>query len=149
METVRSKSMIAVRQGVYVVYVHTAESPSDEEWDLAMRFYEAADVSRLKTLVYTDGAAPNAAQRGRLNAALGGHKLLMALLTPSVFARAAGTAISWFNPNVRVFGPGDFDAALRHLAASPEEGATLSGLVEKHKAELGISFSAAERPAPP
>jgi hypothetical protein len=136
--------MIATRHGSYVVYVHTEESPSDEDWDLALRFYEAADASRLRTLVYTDGAAPNAAQRSRLNTVLGSNKQQpSAVLTPSLLARTAATAIGWFNPNFRVFGPRDFDAAFLHLMATPDERRALRALVEKLMAELEIGPAAA------
>ena len=74
--------MIATRTGGVIVYVHTADAPSDVEWDLAMGYFEAADLKHLRVLVYTDGAAPNASQRARLNGLLGSNKLPMAVLTP-------------------------------------------------------------------
>jgi len=130
--------MIATRSDAVIVYVHTAEAPSDVEWDLAMRFFEAADLKYLRVLVYTDGAAPNASQRARLNGLLGSNKLPMAVLTPSVLARAAGTAISWFNPNLRIFGPDDYEAAFKHLGASADERSALRALVERFKGDLGV-----------
>jgi hypothetical protein len=141
-KTVRGKSMVATRHGSLVIYVHTAEAPNDDEWDRALRFFESKDPG-LRALVYTEGAAPNAAQRARLNAALGGNKVAIAVLTPSVVARAAGTAIGWFNPNLRVFGPTDFDLALKHIRATPQEGAELRALIEKLKDELGLPRSVA------
>lgn len=148
LETVRSHSMIATRTGAVIVYVHTADAPSDVEWDQAMRFFEAPDLRHLRVLVYTDGAAPNVSQRARLNGLLGSNKLPMAVLTPSVLARAAGTAISWFNPNLRVYGPDDYEAAFKQLNASADERTALRTLVERFKAELGVRRAVAGQARP-
>ena len=103
--------------GDVLVFVHTNDAPSDPEWEKALELLRnRASSSGLRTLVYTAGGAPNAAQRARLNAVIGATKPPIAVLTSSPIARAAGTAISWFNPMFKVFGPDDVDNALDHLA---------------------------------
>ena len=89
-----SKSFLARRVRNVIIYVHTADTPSDVEWDTVLSFYNNAnDEQQLRTLVYTEGAAPNASQRARLNDCLGARRVRIAVLTPSALARAAGTAV--------------------------------------------------------
>src|SRR5687767_3375736 len=97
MQTIRSDTMVVGFVGRYVVFVHGKAAPGDDEWEQSLSFYrEAPDARQVRALVYTEGGAPNAAQRAKLNAVLGGRKLPIAVLTTSSIARAAGTAISWF-----------------------------------------------------
>ena len=115
-KTIRSRTMLSRETGECLVYVHTIESPSDSEWDAALELLRARnDMGSVRVLVYTAGGAPNAAQRARLNHVLEKTKPPISVLTASTFARAAGTAISWFNPMFKIFGPDDFDPALDHL----------------------------------
>src|SRR5688572_28283346 len=72
MRCMGSKSFAARRVHNVILYVHTAAPATDDDWDGVLGYYEnARDVKELRTLVYTDGAAPNASQRARLNAVLG------------------------------------------------------------------------------
>ncbi len=117
-KTTVSTSMAAKAVGNYCVFVHTDASPTDEQWNQALQFYrDVADLGALRTLVFTEGAAPNAAQRARLKAVTRGAKMPIAVLTSSAIARGAGVAIGWFNPLFRVFAPDEIDRALDHLDA--------------------------------
>jgi hypothetical protein len=70
----------------------------------------------MRILVYTAGGSPNTAQRARRNALLGDRNIPQAVVTASALARAAGTAISWFQPTFRLFAPDQLEKALDHLA---------------------------------
>lgn len=134
-----SKSFAARRVHNVILYVHTAAPPTEDDWDGVLGYYqEALDVKDLRTLVYTDGAAPNASQRARLNAVLGARRVRIAVLTPSALARAAGTAIGWFRPEVRVFGATDFGKAMEHLSVAGEAAADVGRVLDELKAELGV-----------
>lgn len=139
MRRMGSKSFAARRVHNVILYVHTAAPATDDDWDGVLGYYEnARDVKDLRTLVYTDGAAPNASQRARLNAVLGARRVRIAVLTPSALARAAGTAMGWFRPEVRVFGATDFAKAMEHLSLTGEVAVEIGRALDELKAELGI-----------
>jgi hypothetical protein len=134
-----SKSFLARRVRNVTIYVHTAGTPSDAEWDTVLSFYDNAnDEQQLRTLVYTAGAAPNAAQRARLNDALGARRVRIAVLTPSSLARAAGTAVGWFRPEVRAFGASDESRAIAHLGIGEEIARDVLKALGEMKRELGL-----------
>jgi len=113
----------------YGVIVQGSNAPTDVEWDEVLAFYQtmlAAD--RLRVLVYTEGAAPNASQRGKLQDQLGKKKMIFAVITPSAWARAVGTAVSWFVPNVAMFHPNELEKALDHLGVAAQ---TRAGIRER------------------
>jgi hypothetical protein len=109
------------------------------EWERVLSFYDEPEVARdPRTLVYTQGAAPNAAQRARLNEKLGKRRVRIAVLTPSALARAAGTAVHWFRPEVRIFRPSETDAAIKHLEVTPDVAFELSSALREMKHEMGV-----------
>ena len=75
----------------------------------------------LRVLVHSEGGAPNARQRAVLNEVLAGIKPRVAVLTPSATARAVGVALSWFNPDFRVFASDELGGAFDHLDANQGE----------------------------
>jgi hypothetical protein len=132
-------SFAARRVHNVIVYVHTAAPPTEDDWDGVLGYYQdALDEKELRTLVYTDGAAPSASQRARLNAVLGPRRVRIAVLTPSALARAAGTAIGWFRPEVRVFGATDLGKAMEHLSVAGDVAAEVGRALDQLKQELGI-----------
>jgi len=106
-----------------LVFVHATEPPTDSEWEALLDLFRLAaqEGGRLRTLVYTEGGAPNARQRAHLNEVLAGLKPRVAILTPSAAARAVGVAISWFNPDLRVFAGDELSRALDHLDVNQGE----------------------------
>jgi hypothetical protein len=123
--------------GRFIVFVHGIENPSDEDWNGAMRLLGGLlEHPNPGCLVFTLGAAPNAAQRARLKQVTGDRTLRIALLTPSSTARTVGVAIRWFNPEFRAFEPNALDAALDHLGASADERRRVRQLLGELKGEL-------------
>ena len=126
-----------------MVFVHGDIAPSVEEWDACTAAFHAhPDLQRVCILVYTEGAAPNAKQRAQLNEALQNAKPRIAILTPSSFARAAATALSWFNPRMRVFEPAAIESAFDHLDANADERFQLRVLLRELQYELRRASSA-------
>ena len=108
--------------GEFLVFVHASEAPSDAEWEELLSLFRAAsEEGRLRVLVYTEGGAPNARQRALLNEILAGLKPRVAVLTTSAAARAVGVAISWFNPDLRVFAGDELGRGLDHLDVNQGE----------------------------
>lgn len=131
----RSLAMRAV--GNYVVFVHGTLAPSQAEWNLVLDLYRNhPNLGAARTLVYTEGAAPSAAQRAELAAALGKVKMPCAVMTSSTISRAAGTALGWLNPGIRVFAATDYDGAFDHLGATGNDRRTLRDTVEELRREL-------------
>lgn len=134
--TVRAATFRARAIRSYRIFVHRSLAPQDDEWEKVLDLFRDQDVKNIRTLVYTDGGAPNAAQRRRLMAVFGEAKPRIAILTSSAIARAAGTALSWFNPQFRIFGPEDLDGAFHHLGASADDRVVLKKNLMELRAEL-------------
>src|SRR5688572_20883798 len=88
------KSVVWRVVGNVFVCVHTADAPTDAEWEQVLTGLRAPMQSNGGILVFTEGGAPNARQRARLNEALAGRKLPVSVITPSSIARAVATAIT-------------------------------------------------------
>jgi len=134
---IRTKSAVVQSVGKYFVFVHSNEDPSDREWDQLIQVYrKASDPKDIRSLVFTEGGSPNARQRVSLNQLFGATKPVIALITASALARAAGTAISWFNPRVRMFSPEEVERALDHLGATQAERPELVSALKELRAAL-------------
>lgn len=136
-ETASVKVRIA---GPCLVFVHGPVAPTDAEWDRAMDLWARIGTARVRALVFTEGGAPNAAQRAKLAKISGDRKPPISVLTESALARAAGTAISWFNAELRVFPPTDVERALDHLSLSgTDREKALATLTELRARRVGTS----------
>jgi hypothetical protein len=127
------------QHGRFNVAVHSDAPPPDDEWDKVLELYR--NQRSLRVLVYTQNGAPTAAQRVRLNAVLKGREFVVAVLTSSPLARAAGAALRWFRPEIRIFNPSELEAALDYLGATATERAELPRLLDELKARLGLATS--------
>lgn len=117
--------------------VHSNEAPTDDDWDAHLKAVKAAaDLQRI--VVFTHGGAPNATQRAELNDVLRNVPVPIAILTPSLLARGAGTALRWFNPRMRIFDPDDVERAFDHIGAPKEL-----------RRELGMELGALKREVTP
>jgi len=110
-----------------VVSVHTKKDPTREEWEtllVALKEAEArkaGDLSRVLTLILGDGGSPDTLMRDALSRLLKGRPLKMAVVTDSVVARGAVTAIGWFNPQVRAFATSKGASVFEYLGMSDDE----------------------------
>ncbi|NUP09682.1 MAG: hypothetical protein HOW73_26860 [Polyangiaceae bacterium] len=120
--------------GDTVAMVHTADAPSDTEWDAMLAFLRTHWPARV--LVFTEGGGPTTLQRGRLNDALGKDVMSTAVVTSSAVVRGIVTALSWFNPGIKTFSPDGAAAALRYLGVPAEERHELMRRVSKMSSEL-------------
>ncbi|MFT3766112.1 MAG: hypothetical protein QM820_11440 [Minicystis sp.] len=109
-----------VTEGGLMIIVHPNKSPTDLEWDRYFEELVKHDPERLRSLVFTDGGAPNTPQRKRVNDWLRGRASICAVVTTNTFVRGVVTAFSWFNPKINAFAPGATDSAMHYLGI-PEE----------------------------
>ncbi|MEZ4307331.1 MAG: hypothetical protein R3F14_04710 [Polyangiaceae bacterium] len=84
--------------------------PTDAEWHTYVEAVKAEehrglDLTEMRTLVITDGGGPNAAQRKMVNDVLRGRTTRVATVSGSPFFRGIVTALTWFNPEMRLYSP--------------------------------------------
>lgn len=125
-----------------ILTMNTDQAPSSTEWNeyvTALRAYTSAnpDLSRARNIVFTDGGAPNSAQRKELNDILKGRHVMVAVISNSTIVRGVVTAFAWFNPDARVFAPDATASAYAYLQLSDAE----VELVEKQAKKLRAEFS--------
>jgi hypothetical protein len=104
--------MITRVVGHIAISVHTADAPTAAEWQDCMRRMREVPLARLAILVFSDGGHPDVNQRATLQEIFAVHKSRVAVVLTGALARHALTAISWFNPLIRPFRPGQAAAAL-------------------------------------
>jgi hypothetical protein len=137
---------LSQRSGNFVVVAHGSLAPSAAEWNELLDIYRAHPrLSDMRTLVFTEGGAPNAAQRADLRAVFGSTDVPIAVITDSIVARAAGTAISWLNPSLRMFAPRDLDKGFDHIRATTADRRTLRAIADELRLALGVSTSVVPR----
>lgn len=137
------------------VTVHGTLDPSDEEWQSYLDDLRSLpNVADIVVLVYSEGGGPKALHRAALERALaeaGKPKVRVALVSANRVMRGIGTAISWFNPHLRVFAPSKLDAALGYLELEPDGAADarrrLCDLGTSLKIDVGAVLSELDRAA--
>jgi hypothetical protein len=107
-------NMVSAAFGPLGVALHNASSPTDSEWADWMRIVYAIPVAELRILVFTDGGAPTTLQRGQFTDHLAGRAVPISVVSSSRLARGVATAISWFNPQIKVYPPAEIQQAFAH-----------------------------------
>lgn len=120
------KNMAFQKVGDYIVLVHNAMAPTDEEWDEWMQHYTYESI-----LIITDGGAPTASQRKRLKTRVDELRASpgyvpnkkepkVATVTASSFVRGVLTALRWFYHDAyAAFPPDHINQALTYLDVPP------------------------------
>jgi hypothetical protein len=131
-------NMACTMVGDLGIAVHSAEAPTDAEWHVLLEMMRHADLNRFRGLTFTDGGAPNTAQRRRLTALVGGRPLHAAVVTGSPVVRGVVTALRWSIPEMKTFPPDRLFEALAYLRVSPTELKAVKATVRHLRAELGV-----------
>jgi hypothetical protein len=127
------------RMARLVVTVHTAEVPSDEDWNAYMAQVDAyLPLQDQRVLVVSAGGGPNGKQRKMMIDALNGARVPVAIITNSLVMRGAGIAVSWFNPSLKVLGPEDLDAAVEYLGLTTWERVESARTLKELEKGLGL-----------
>jgi len=134
-------SMAYALVGRLSVNVYAPSSPTDEEWDVYLK-YRVTHMDRIDAvLVYTQGGASTIPQRERLNRLP--RRILGApgaVVTSSVYVRAMYKARVETHTIWKVFSETEWDAAFRHLSVRQEERSTVLSLVTKLGVDLGLAM---------
>ncbi len=124
-----------IQGGVLFVVLQDKERASDAEWAALMVDFGAAGrrkgFGRVYGMVVSDGGAPTVTQRANLRETLGGSSFTGSVLSKSVLVRGAVTAMSWFNPGLKVFGPDRYAEWLKSVPLQQEELGVLKETVAK------------------
>jgi len=126
-----------VADGGLMLLVHTSRPPNDAEWGAYYAELVKQDPRRLKSLAFTDGGAPNGAQRKQVNDFLAGQSSRACVVTASAMVRGVVSALSWFNAQMKAFSPQDVDAALRYLGVLEDEMASVRVEIQLLRVKLG------------
>ncbi len=152
--TSRSLTFEVLQDLALVVSYQPAANPSDVEWD---RYISAADAlvettGEIRLLAVTEGGHPTRSQVQRFNAekgeseANGGYGARpprVAIVSSSAALRFVASVMSFANPRIRCFSPAELDAAYRYLGLEPDSQARVAAAVERLRAQISSSTSAA------
>lgn len=97
-----------------IVMLHGASAPPASGWRDYLREIRDKDLTRLGLLVFTNGGAPDPAQRHELNQVIGGRFFARAIVHRSALVRGVVLAVSWFAPGVKAFSPWTWTSAAEH-----------------------------------
>jgi len=113
--TRRIESILILRQN--------KEDPSDPEWDECLRLL-VADRDKypmVKVLVITDGGGPTPAQRKRLDVALRGLSVRVAVVSESTKVRFVVSTVALLSLKIRSFRAHELHHAYLHLQLTKRE----------------------------
>jgi hypothetical protein len=96
------------------------QDPAQADWHAYVEAIQAeatrgASVGQMRTLVFSDGGGPNAAQRRVTRELREGQNTPQAIVTHRRITRAVITALRLWSPHVRAFPPHDLRGALEFL----------------------------------
>lgn len=120
-----------------MLVAHTNKQPSDPEWDRYFTELVRHDPERMKSLVFTDGGALNSAQRKQVNDFLRGRTSICAVVTANAVVRGVVTALGWFNPKIRAYGPEQVEEALHYLQVGRDELVLVKREIQLLRKKLG------------
>lgn len=115
------KAMTFKMVGTLHVITVGGKDPTQEDWVTYMQAViseekrRGVNVTEMRTLVFSDGGGPNAAQRKMANDVLKGRPTPIAVVTNNFVMRGVITALQWFNPQCRAFMPNAAGEALKFL----------------------------------
>lgn len=118
--------------------------PTEAEWAAYMALGRAVlarhgdDVSRWRTLIFSDGGVPTARQRREAIETLGARSLTSAIVTRSRLVRGVGHFFSFFYPRVRTFAPEEIRRAFDHLGVPRAEVPALLAHIRAADARIGL-----------
>ena len=100
-----------------LVVVMNTESPLMPEWEAYLEACRQldrklnGDFNKAAALIFTDGGAPNAAQRRGMVEVLKGRPANSAVVSDNMMVRGPLSILSLFNPALKVFNPKDWKQA--------------------------------------
>jgi hypothetical protein len=137
------KNMAFEVLGDLFILVHNKADPSENEWDVYLEALRArsGEIDALRTLIYTEGGGPSAAQRKSLNDVLHGRTTRAAVVSDASMVRMITTALGWFNPMIRSFSPNESHQALDYLGLPRAQSMLLWSEIRRLRGELDSIYS--------
>jgi hypothetical protein len=120
-----------------IIAVHTSDSPNEPEWDNYLSVVKRSDPAKTRTIVFTDGGAPNSAQREALNKILNGVSSPGAIVSANRLVRGVVTTLSWFNPKIKAFSPERTEEAFSYLGLKSADVPRVWIIVRNLREKLG------------
>jgi hypothetical protein len=117
------KSLAVETVGSMILLRENRHTPTNSDWDDFMRLLveNRENFPRLKILVVTDGGGPNADQRKRLEKALAGRPVRVAVVTDSTKVRFIVSSIALLNREIKTFSMNEMKDAHAHLSLTTAE----------------------------
>jgi hypothetical protein len=120
------------------------QDPAPADWHAYVEAIQAeakrgASSRQMRTLVFSDGGGPNAAQRQVTSELREGQSTPQAIVTCSGLTRAVITALRLWNPHCRAFAPRDLVTALEFLGVPGIKLQQVLRLAGEIQLGLGIS----------
>lgn len=119
-----------------IIMLHGKAAPPAPGWRDYLLELRNRDVKCMGLLVFTNGGAPDPAQRQELNQVLNGRHFSRAIVHRSAMVRGVVAAVSWFAPGVKAFSPCSWSAAAEHAGFQPDELSSLASHVRRLHAEM-------------
>jgi hypothetical protein len=111
-------------------------APTDKEWNEYVKHLSPMKPEDVRSLVFTEGGGPNAGQRKQLTEWLGPGSTVAAIVTTSAVMRGIITALSWFNPKVRIYAPSATIEAFEYLQIPESQ----YDIIVREARKLGLSL---------
>jgi stage II sporulation SpoAA-like protein len=125
-----------------VLLVEGANPHPDSDWS---DFLDACDLAmsqnngKIRVLVVTEGAGPNAKQRQlSLERGWRGNRSPVAVVTDSQLARGIITVFAWFNLNIRAFSTRNLSGGFEFLDCNATEIMELKNAIAQLRKGLGL-----------
>jgi len=117
------RNQVVRKVGTVVFLVENESAPTDSEWNEFLDIFRShrAELPKLKVLVRTGGGSPNAGQRKQLEAALGGVRFRVAVVSDSIAVRFVASTIALFHRDHRSFSVAETNSAYDHLQLDSRE----------------------------
>lgn len=125
--------MATGEQERFVLVWHGTESPSQAEWDAAVRVVGQHASRPLRVMVFTDGGGPSISQQQQLLQALSGKSPLVAVLSDHVGVRFVASSLALFMKRIRTFRADEISLACEHLGLDGAERKAAALFVEQHR----------------
>lgn len=121
-----------------ILMLHGDQAPPAAGWGDYLQQLAEKDVSTLGLLVFTNGGAPDPAQRHELNQVLAGRYFARAIVHKSAVVRGVVAAVGWFAPGVAAFRPDSWHAAAAHAGMTEGELARVARAVRRLHASMSL-----------
>jgi len=116
-------NQVTRRLGHLLLLRENAETPSDAEWDETLKLLteDPEELPLVKVLVVTDGGGPTTDQRKKLDRALGGAPVRIAVVSESAKVRFIVSSVALLASHIQSFRISEISGAFAHLSLSREE----------------------------